>query len=214
MKKPLFLALSLAALASCSGGNDKPAAETPVAAEKPQTCTYAFNPEAKSEILWVAYKYTEKTGVKGVFEGFNVSGTGSGTTVSDVLNGASVTIGTATLNSNDATRDPKIKDAFFGSLTDGDNITGRILSVDESTATVALEVGMNGTTQTVSGGYTLTDNKLEIKFEMNVADWGAQGGIDALNKVCSDLHKGTDGKSVLWPDVTVFVSTELAKDCQ
>jgi len=219
MKRSLLASsLILSAIAfSCGNGaadsNNTPSEANEETATTPTACSFSVESETP-EVLWVAYKYTEKTGVKGQFEEVSVSNTGSGS-VEDVLKGASITINTASSNSGDPTRDPKIKDSFFGGLTDGEVITGVISAVNGSdeSGSVTADITMNGISHPVQGSYTNENDKLEMKFELNVTSWSAETALNALNEVCEDLHKGADGKSILWPDVTVFVSTALASDC-
>lgn len=205
-------------LTGCSGGSNESEqvdSETTTAVDIKQTCTYEASQE-RPEVLWVAYKYSEKVGVKGEFEEVTVSNTGSGGTISDVLAGAQISIATTSSNSGDPTRDPKIKETFFGSLVDGETITGLITNVkgNDEAGTVVANLRLNGQEKPATGSYEVKDDMLEMKFELNVSTWSAMDALNALNKVCEDLHKGADGKSILWPDVTVFVSTKLIKDCQ
>ncbi len=214
----IFGTLTIAALITACGGtstkesstNEEAAATEEVA----QVCTYAYNNTA--EVMWVAYKYTEKVGVKGVFEEVSISNTGTGNSIADVLNGASININTASSNSGDPTRDPKIKETFFGALTNGQEISGEITSVsgDNEAGNVEANIVMNGQSQSVSGDYTIKNGILDIKFGLSVESWSATDALNALNEVCEDLHKGADGKSILWPDVTVFVTSALATDCK
>ena len=74
MKKIYLPIVAAMFLASC-GGNEKPAEQ---AVEQPEiqpkeVCTYSYNEES-TEVLWVAYKYTDKVGVKGVFDSIMVEG--------------------------------------------------------------------------------------------------------------------------------------------
>jgi polyisoprenoid-binding protein YceI len=214
----LLSGLFLSVLFACSGGaeqKEQAQNESSTTVEIKQTCTYAASSE-QPEVLWVAYKYTEKVGVKGEFEEVAVSNTGTGNTISAVLAGAQIAISTASSNSGDPTRDPKIKDTFFGALVEGEKITGEITNVkgDEEKGTVVANLKMNGQENPTTGTYEVKNDVLEMKFELDVATWSAMDALNALNEVCEDLHKGADGKSILWPDVTVFVTTQLVKDCQ
>lgn len=213
--------LSLAALAAftfaCSGGEEKSTA-TPSDAEtapaQEVVCDYSYT-DADVEVLWVAYKYTEKTGVKGEFEQVEVTGGGTGPSPADALMGATINIATASSNSGDATRDPKIQESFFGGLTDGETLSGVITEAtgDANGGMVRADLTMNGVTNSAEGTYEMDGETVELKFEINVGDWSAMDALNALNEVCEDLHKGADGQSILWPDVTVFVTTKLAKNC-
>jgi hypothetical protein len=212
---PTFL-LSIV-LASCGGNQSneesKQSTADSIAASSP--CAYTYN-AAPVEVLWVAYKYTDKTGVKGVFEEVTVSAKGTGASPVDVLNGAAISIVTSSSNSGDPTRDPKIQESFFGSLQSGETISGVITGADgnEQSGKLTADLTWNGVTKATEGSYSMTEQNIELKFELNVSDWSATDALNALNKVCEDLHKGSDGKSVLWPDVTVFVSTSFQKDCE
>lgn len=203
-------------LASCGGAGDQPSSETSKEAgseAKQETCTYSYA-DAPVEVLWVAYKYTAKTGVKGKFEESTVTPGGKGSVV-DVLTGAQVSIATASSNSGDPTRDPKIVASFFGKLENGATLSGVITFAtgDDIAGEVSADITMNGQTKPVEGTYKVNDATVELRFELNVETWSAGAALAELNKVCEDLHKGADGNSVLWPDVTVFVTVALNKDC-
>ena len=213
----IFGAAAIAIIVASCGGVVKEAStpenETPNQ-EVSKECTYSFQDSA--DVMWIAYKYTEKTGVNGVFEEVSVTNTGTGNSISDVLMNATIQINTASSNSGDPTRDPKIKDTFFGALVDGQTIAGEIISVtgDNSFGHLEALIAMNGQAHPVLGEYTLKEGALELKFELSVDTWSASDALNALNKVCEDLHKGADGKSILWPDVTVYVNTTIKADCQ
>ncbi len=215
--KNIFGALALAALLASCGGEVKQETTTEVELPKEEAaevCMYSFQDSA--EVMWIAYKYTEKTGVKGVFEDVSVTNTGTGASISDVLMYATIQINTASSNSGDPTRDPKIKDTFFGALIDGQTIAGEITSVtgDNSFGHLEAIISMNGQTHPVLGEYSLKNSAFELKFELSVDTWSASDALNALNEVCEDLHKGADGKSILWPDVTVYVNTVIEADCK
>lgn len=220
MKRLVYTVLVLGAtLSACSGeGNQKTegtaqdTASTEVKEEK--VCTYAYNPES-TEVRWKAYKYTEKAGVAGVFDSLMVKGTQSGNSIASVLQGAEVEIQTSSVNSGDPTRDPKIIASFFGQMVGSETMTGKVVSMtgDDQSGTVTFDLTMNGITKPIQGEYTVNGSKLEVKSDITVETWNAMPAIEALNKVCEDLHKGADGKSILWPDVTLYISTELTKNC-
>ena len=218
MKKINLIGAILAAVVvSCSSPKQEEVApEKPIIEEGHETaCVYSYQ-EATTQVMWVAYKYTQKTGVNGKFEDTKVEGTSTGANPSDVLNGATFEIQTGSVNSGDPTRDPKIVESFFGTLVNGGSISGSVMSVEgsETEGKVTFNLSLNGINKNVEGTYTVVDNKFEAKVELNMADWNAQGGIDKLNKVCEDLHKGADGKSILWPEVTVYVSTIFGMTCE
>ena len=90
-------------------------------------------------------------------------------------------------------------------------MTGKLISFgDDGTAVFTLS--MNGTEQEVTGEYEVEDNVLSLVSNIDVSAWGAESGIAALNKVCDELHKGEDGKSVLWPDVKINIKASLSRE--
>ncbi len=216
IKHITVLLLTASMLASCGGvaeKSDSTAQEpAPIEAQE-EVCSYSYS-EAPVEVLWVAYKYTQKTGVTGVFEEVTVMPGGKGSPA-EALQGASININTASSNSGDIARDPKIDASFFGELENGAEISSVITAAegDDLAGTVIVDITMNGMTMPVPGTYEVKDAQVELKLELNVETWSAGDALASLNKVCEDLHKGPDGASVLWPDVTVFVTTTLNKEC-
>lgn len=216
MKTQISIVVCAALLAGCTG-ETKNDANTEVASEvKEATCVYSYDATTANPTLsWVSYKFTEKKGVKGAFDEIELSELGSGEKPSDVLMGAKMHINTASVNSGDATRDPKIKDAFFGSMEGGNEINGVIAEVsgDEFKGELTAMITMNGIAAKTPGTYEMQENHIDIHFNINMSAWSANPSLDALNKVCEDLHKGEDGKSILWPEVDVTASAELTKTC-
>ena len=53
---------------------------------------------------------------------------------------------------------------------------------------------------------------VSITGSINLNDFKAQKALASLNTTCKDLHKGSDGKSVTWPEVNIYVSTTLKKN--
>ena len=76
MKKISTLALALLTLTQLmSCGTDKKSDKE----VKKSDASYVLN-KAKNKIVWTAYKFTEKTPVKGQFRKINITGGGEGTT--------------------------------------------------------------------------------------------------------------------------------------
>jgi len=174
-------------------------------------CTFAYDP-ANANLKWTAYKFTERLGVHGTFDEVTLSGTREGGTVAAVFSGAAFNIKTASVNSNNPERDAKIRSAFFGTLKDGGQISGRIDSVTVDAATIALRLG--GVTKSVAAKVDATQlPDLKVSFPIELNQFGAAPALDALNKVCSVLHRGKDGKSVLWPDLSVTITARLSTRC-
>jgi len=209
MKKAYFLSVFVLTglfLASCGG--EAPKEETPE--EQAPVCFYSYNHQS-SEMTWTAFKFNEKTAVGGTFTEINVEGTIEGNDPMAILKSLSFDIPVSTIESQNEDRNGKIIKHFFGTIGTK-NITGKVVELgDKGEAT--LEVTMNNIAQEVKGQYTFVDDKFEFSATIDVANWNANSGITALNKICKDLHTGPDGVSKLWSEVDLKFSTTLASDC-
>lgn len=178
--------------------------------ETVKTEKFVVKPEATS-VKWTAYKTTEKKGVGGEFTTvkFDIK---SGTTAQEALNNLSFSIPISSLFTNDATntRDAKIKTSFFGSMLDTAFLKGTIKVTNNK---YVASLTMNGVTHDLPLDVTITEERrITLKGVMNLKDWNALEALEALNKVCFDLHKGPDGVSKTWEDVAIEVSTYLRKN--
>lgn len=206
--KNVLLLSSVVTLASCGGHNHE---ETSAPDPAQQTCTYTYNPDS-TLVNWTAFKTTEKIGVSGTFNEVRISGTQVAQTVEEAMQSASFVIPVAGVNTTNPDRDKKIMEHFFGTMVATSDLTGSVVSLDALTAQVA--ISMNGVTDTVKMDVAITEGRIALSGVIELGDWSAQPNVDALNKVCYDLHKGADGVSKLWPEVKLEVSTTLNKNCQ
>ena len=179
-----------------------------------ENCVYTFNP-VKSKLNWTAYKFLNKTGVGGAFTSFDVEGMTKGEDPKAIIESLSFSIPVSTTETNDPSRNETIQKHFFAQLENTQNITGKVVRLDENKEAV-IEITMNGITKEIKGSYTLNDNKFIFGGEINVLNWEADAGLNALNEECKDLHtdiENGDTESKLWPDVSISFSTELSKSC-
>ena len=209
MKKSYFTSIFvLTALFLGSCGGESPKEEAPEVQEP--VCFYSYNYES-SEMTWTAFKFNDKTAVGGTFTEINVEGTTEGNDPMAILKSLSFDIPVSTIESQNEDRNGKIIKHFFGTIGT-ENITGKVIDLSEN-GEATLEVSMNNIAKEVKGQYTFVDDKFEFSATIDVADWKAIPGITALNKICKDLHTGTDGVSKLWSEVDLKFSTTLASDC-
>ncbi|WP_418513922.1 YceI family protein [Corallibacter sp.] len=210
MKKLVLLACITAISIVTSCKNDKKETKEVEKQELPVTEKFVVKPEATS-IGWTAYKTTDKVGVAGEFTTVNFDEK-SGSTPQEALNNLTFSIPISSLFTNDPTntRDTKITQTFFGSMIDPDFIKGTI-KYTNNTCTALLT--MNGVTNELPLEVSITDERrVKLSGTMNLKDWNALEALEALNKVCFDLHKGADGISKTWEDVSIEVSTFLRKN--
>lgn len=216
MKYSIFaFAIAATALVSCSNNEGDQEKETDVEVKEIKNCIYTYNPD-KTDLKFTAYKFIRKAGVSGTFNGFQVEGELTGAVPKDIIEGLDFSISTSTVETNNLDRNKKIDSLFFGKLAGTHMITGKVVKLNESSKIATLEITMNEITNEVKGEYSLEDNKFEFAADINVNNWEAQEGIEALNEACKDLHtdvENGDTVSKLWPDVSLEFETVLDKKC-
>ncbi len=171
------------------------------------TIKYVVKPEATS-VKWTAYKTTEKKPVGGEFATLNFEPK-EGNTPEEALNNLTFSIPVKSLFTKDESRDEKLKNSFFGAMLNTANITGTIKYVNK---TYVASLTMNGVTADLPLETAITDERrVRMTGTMDLKSWNALAALEALNKVCFDLHKGPDGISKTWEDVAIEVNTYLRK---
>jgi PBP1b-binding outer membrane lipoprotein LpoB len=205
--KNIAIAFSAAILLASCADETTPA----VVSEDVQLgCFYAYN-SGSTTMEWTAFKYTEKAPVKGTFTEINVDGTLESDDPMMLLSSLSFSIPVSSISSQNEERDGKIVKHFFGTIGTK-ALTGKIVKLKKN-GNAIIEVSMNNMAKEIAGSYTFTDGKFDFLASIDVADWGAISGIEALNTICKDLHTGADGKSKLWSMVDLSFSTTLSSDC-
>lgn len=194
-------------LASCGGGE----AETTNPTDTVAVCNYSYD-SSSTELTWTAFKLTEKIGVNGTFNEINVTAKDSAADMFAVLTGATFEIPIASLNSQDAVRDGKVKNSFFGNMAETNSITGTVNSISATTASIA--VVMNGVTKEYTGTVTVDGETITVTTTIDIVDFNAQTSLDSLSVVCAEKHTGPDGINKFWSTVDIAVKTTLVKTCK
>ena len=176
-----------------------------------EACTYTYMADSTS-LKWTAYKFTKKAGVSGTFDQITLNNTKETEAPMEVFIGADFSIATASVNSGNLERDPKLVAHFFNKLIGTENITGKINSVNDGEAVVSIT--MNEKTVDVVGKVSLEGEKVSLEVSIDMSDFDGLDAIASLNEVCSAKHTDEDGESKLWPDVSIVVSTVLKKECK
>lgn len=193
---------------ACGGGSEEVSEEINETVE--EVCTYKYD-ETSTIFTWTAFKLTEKVGVDGSFDEINVIANES-EDMFGVLTGATFEIPVVSVNSQDPVRDPKIRDAFFGTMTETEAITGEVVSIDESTA--KLKITMNGVTVEYTGEVSVDAETITMKTTIDILDFGGQPSLDEIGIACEEKHTGEDGVNKFWSDVNIAVQTKLIKECK
>ena len=160
-------------------------------------------------VKWTGYKTTAKKGVKGEFKNINISNTKSSTSAIEAINGAQFEIPISSLASGNDERDGKLKQLFFGMMDATLSLTGTLHLKDDGTGNIDLK--MNGVQKEIPITFTVSGQLIELEGTMNLDDWNAQSALESLAKACFEKHKGEDGISKTWSEVTVGAAIYLNK---
>ena len=179
-----------------------------------ENCVFEYDP-SQTSLEWTAFKFTEKTGVKGKFDSIRVVGKTKDKSKFGVAEKIRFQIDSSSVNSANPDRDAKIKKFFFGSVKGNQKLMGNFaeMTVGETgTAKLNLQFGKSKTSVPVN--FVWKENTVEVTGTVDVASLGLAQGLGKLNAECNDLHKGADGVSKLWPTVDVKVVSTLKKTCK
>jgi len=175
-----------------------------------QECYYTIN-ESSVHVNWVAYKFTEKTPVEGTFDEVKIDGFTTLNDLDKLIKGLSFEIPVSSLNSNNPERDEKIKNTFFGALKETAVLKGYVVSV--SGDDLVLSLSLNGITKDVTGKKSFENGVFKFSAKLDLNIFNAKGAVDALNKLCYDLHIGADGVSKLWDEVEIRFQCTVSEEC-
>lgn len=213
MNKYKFLIVAFAGLLAVSCANDTQEELVQEEIQTEESCLYSYNSE-ESKIGFTAYKFLNRTGVGGGFNDFVITGGEESDNALDVIRSLSFEIPISGLDTKDKSRDGKITTFFFDEINT-ELISGKVVSIDDA-GNATIEITMNGITGNVDGKYTLEGEDFSFEAEIDVLNWDAQAGIDALNEECYELHidfANGETESKLWSEVTLNFSTKLNKIC-
>ena len=196
--------LILLFLLSCNGSDKK--TKAPIKIEK----TYTYSIDTSDIVVhWTAYKFIEKIGVSGRFDTIKFSAKKSLTSIEDVLKSSRIAISTGSVNSANGIRDPKLRATFFKTFNT-DTLYGEILEAKEGKGLLALK--MNTINNLIDYTYSYKKDTIFISTHFDLIKWNGKNAVEALNKECYDLHKGSDGISKLWPDIAVKIKLPVKRD--
>jgi hypothetical protein len=207
MKSLILSAFAISALfISCTNDNSSEEVQD----SGIQECYYTIN-ESSVQVNWVAYKFTEKTPVEGTFDEVKIDGFTTLNDLDKLINGLSFEIPVSSLNSNNPERDEKIKKTFFGGLKETTVLKGYVVSV--SGDDLVLSLSLNGITKDVAGKKSFENGVFKFSAKLDLNLFNAKGAVEALNKLCYDLHIGTDGVSKLWDEVEIRFQCTVSEEC-
>jgi hypothetical protein len=181
-----------------------------VSAQSPAgSCTYSYKPDAL-KIEWTAYKFTEKKGVLASFPVFTLDAPPTASSPQELFEKTSIEIDPQGLESGDPGRNDNLKKFFFKKVI-GTKIKGQIVSY--SPAISKIKIDMNGVSKVVPFRMKIDGTKYVAETDIDIMDFKMKKPLESINKVCYELHKGSDGKSKTWSAVSLSLSTEIVENC-
>lgn len=196
-----FLALQIT---SCKKEVKQEAEETTVTTEKKAAAAFSLQ-NAEHTINWTAFKTTEKVPVKGQFQKVTITAGGEGETAKDAINNAEFSVPVSSIFTSDSSRDFKIRKFFFGVMDATELLSGKFVIENDSVGYA--DVTMNNVTQKLPFTYSLNGKTFVANASMKISNWQAENALDSLNAACKDLHKGADGVSKTWDDVSIEITS-------
>lgn len=179
-----------------------------LADENPKECTYYLNKDSVV-VGWSAFKTAEKIGVKGTFNGINISMYEKAKSLEELLIGSMAIIDTRFLNTSNVKRDKTIFENFFSFLNPLPTIKAFVTDVDTKNLIVYLNITMNGKTKNVPMAFKVVDGYFQAIGKIDIKDFGLSTALDTLNRACFDLHKG-----VTWSEVEIALEAKIARTCK
>ncbi len=208
MRRKIWFVSALAGIALFACNEKKETAEVKAAPKEKVNCLYSLK---ETEVKWTAFKFTDKAAVGGAFDSLTLVAPEQSIEPILTLKNASVVINTKSVNSNLPVRDERLARVFFGSLAEDGMIKAMVKSI-ESTGEGTLVIVFNGIEKEIPFKAEYGEG-LSLKSSIQFSDFNAQASADALNAECKDLHKGKDGKAVLWPEVNLEATFTLDEQC-
>jgi len=167
--------------------------------------------DSKNTVVhWTGYKTSDKIPVKGIFKQIKISNVKSAANPVEVIKNMKFIIPVNSIFSNDSIRDFKLTNFLFGKMINTAHIIGKASLQDNGKGEASIT--MNGFTKMVPLTYEVHGDDIKINAKIELNNWQAQAAVVALNEVCSEKHKGSDGESVTWSEVDVMVELRTVKN--
>lgn len=182
-----------------------------VSAQSPASsaCTYSYKPDAL-KIEWTAYKFTEKKGVLASFPVFILDAPPTASSAQELFEKTSIDIDPQGLESGDPGRNDNLKKYFFKKMI-GSKIKGQVVSFSPAISKIKIE--MNGVSKVVPFRMKIEGTKYIAETDIDIMDFKMKKSLEAINKACYELHKGSDGKSKTWSAVSLRLTSEIVENC-
>lgn len=184
--------------------------EKEVSVKKSETLKNYVIDSKTTVVHWTAYKTTDKVPVKGIFKEVEISNVTPAANPVEVVKNVKFSIPVSSIFSNDSIRDFKLSNFLFGKMNNTSHIRGEVSLADQGKGEASIM--MNGFTKNIPLNYEVHGDDIKINAKIDLNNWQAQAAVAALNEVCSEKHKGADGKSITWSEVDVMVEVKTKQN--
>ncbi len=175
---------------------------------------------ASVQVVWTAFKTTQKVGVNGNFTTLKVTAPGKGAKgLNQLLNSLMAEIkleGPSSLSTGNPGRDQTLFDHFFKYMKGPVQIQGQVRNAEgnDEKGNLILQLSMNGKRKSVPMAWTRnSEGGLTATGSLDVLDFGLKTAFDDLHKTCEVLHTGSDGVSKTWSEVALQIQAKLIPGC-
>jgi len=191
------------------------ASQSAVLAYGGPACTYSADTK-DVKLVWTAFKFSDKTAVKGRFNQATVAGTPSAKSLAALMQNLSMDIDGASVETDNPARNATIQQFFFAKFSPPSKIHAAVARVsgDDTKGAMTVKITMNGVTRAVPFAYTATaDGGFEAKASIDMLQFNLKAAHDSLHQACEDKHKGPDGVSKTWTQVDLLLTGKFKKAC-
>jgi hypothetical protein len=151
--------------------------------------------------------------VNGSFKKIDLHGKKDAKSVSALIEGLHVLVDTESLDTGNPARDKTIGEFFFSKLKS--SISGQVTKFSEKDHSFVLSLELNGKRRAVPMTYLVTEDKNFVATGgISVLDFSAGEALKSLHEKCYEVHKGKDGVSKTWPDVTIHLKGTINPVCK
>lgn len=187
IKKSIYLIFTIVLIQSCTSVNKK----------KSSNKNYAFSLDS-AKVSWVSYKTSENIPVTGTFKKYKINSSNKKGNLNTILKDATFLISGKSVYTENEERDKKISTSFFKKMLT-DSIYGNVVKVQDSA--IEIKLSLNKIEENVKMNVKYKEKGVEVSGKIKLSLWNSLEMLAQLNKVCEDLHKSSDGKSVLSENV-------------
>ncbi len=167
----------------------------------------------QTSLQWTGYKFNEKKGVQGTFDIVDVTRNEKSPDVTTLMRSIRFVVDTASINSNDPSRDKKLALYVFGRLKDPGKMLGRVTAFDAAKKTARAELELNGIKREVHFSLVNEGDTWALTGSIDLLAFGMAESHELLSKACKLLHTGADGVSKTWSEVGLKVETKIKQTC-